>query len=126
MSVQEVKCNLWARRAVDRTRILFEDASINTDQVFLEQMQHRDAEQNLTPGQRSANMTLRMSMWGLVRIHDTEHPAVRKHYLRFLEHLENAELSLQRALDIHQRNPPVPARPHQPEVLSDFPTSTGQ
>jgi len=118
-----IRCNAWTRRIVDNMSVIFDESTLDPNYAFLQQQVNINQESNLTPAQKSANMAMRMAMWALVRIHDNENQTVRKHFIRFLEHLEDSELSLQRAMAIMESNPPVKAVQHKPQILANFPLS---
>lgn len=118
---QEVRCNMWTRQTLDRLRVIFPETIINTDQMFLTLLKQVNPEVP-TSSQEGSDATLQLALWLLVRIYNTESPAVRHKYLLFLQHLETMENELRRALDLNRLYPPVPARAHPPEQVL-FPTS---
>jgi len=108
-----VKCNAWTEQNLIRLQSLFPDHTLNVNQLFVQACQERPHDKSPI----AANMVLEMAVRALAQIHDTENVAVRKHFIRFLEYLDDADTALQRAFQLYQKYPPVPAKNHPPQVI---------
>lgn len=119
---QEVRCNLWTRQTLDRLRVIFPDSRINVDQMFIGLLKQAAMAPHTHDADSGSDFIMQIALWLLVRIYNTESPAIRHKYLIFLQHLENVENEVRRSLELNRKFPPVPARPHPPEQVL-FPIS---
>lgn len=117
LPLNELQCGLWTRQNIDQVGRLYPDNTFNLDKLFLTLFDEyqRERQQSQPAHQQSANFATYLALWFLVRIYNTENLAVRKCFVRALEHVEQIELLVNRALELNQRYPPVVARPHSPE-----------
>ena len=113
--MEEVRCNAWVEQNLNRLSTLFPENTIDVKKLFVQTCHSiNPSTDRSTIG---ANIILTAAVQVLAHIHDTENTAVRKHFVRFLEYLDDAENSLQRAFQLYQKYPPKKPRNHPPQQV---------
>lgn len=105
-----IQCNIWTKQTLDRLNLIFQPNSYsqNIDTLFVKLMTQEEREKSSHPSEvSSTNIMLSAGIWGLIKIFRTENVEVRRQFMRFINHLEEAEAALQKTLKINAQFPPV-------------------
>jgi hypothetical protein len=123
----------WSSQTLKRLDALFFSHSPNSGQLapsmFLNLLKQFETDPTPSNMQESVSKFMMMvSIWGLVRMHNTTDLESRRQYGVFVNHLQDAENALLKSIQIHQKSvkPATPALSSLPptRVVQSLPIST--
>lgn len=99
----------WSMQTLKRLDDLFFSHNINpsslSQPMFVNLLKQLESEPNPANTQDSVSkFMLMVSLWGLARMHSTTNLESRRQYGVFVNHLQDAETALLKAIQIHQKS----------------------
>ena len=120
----------WSSQTLKRLDALFFSHSPNSSQMassmFLNLLKQFETDPTPSNMQESVSKFMMMvSIWGLVRMHNTTDLESRRQYGVFVNHLQDAETALLKSIQIHQKSvkPSLSSLPPT-RVVQNLPIST--
>lgn len=117
----------WTVQTLNRLETLFFSHTTNvphSQQMFANLLKQHELDPSIVSVTESiSSFFLMVSLWGLVRMHQTTDLESRRQYGVFINHLQDAETALLKSIQIHQKN--VLAKSIPPSrVVQTLPIST--
>lgn len=118
----------WGQQTLQRVESLFfspwplTHPVPNVASMFAHLRQQYQQEPATSPAESLSRFFVMVATWGLVRMVETQDLESRRQYGLFVNHLQDAETALLKAIQIHQRSLQRPVPPSR--VVATLPTAT--
>lgn len=98
--------SMWTRQTLERLHNIFfshtQKSMSTTENLFLNMWQQFEKDTQLNPSIIS-NFFIMVSIWGLVRMHQTEDMEARRQFGLFVNHLQDSENALLKSIQMSQK-----------------------
>jgi hypothetical protein len=98
--------SIWTRQTLERLHNIFfshtQKPMSTTETLFVQMLQQFEKDLQLNPTIIS-NFFIMVSIWGLVRMHQTEDMEARRQFGLFVNHLQDSENALLKSIQMSQK-----------------------